>query len=183
MHRVHRDASLMRARPAARLNRAADALIGAAAADVAGHGGVDVGVGRASASSRAAPPPTSAAPTGSSRTAAPARRSTPPAARGSMVGDSPSIVVTFLPPTRRHRRRRTTGSALPSRCTVQAPHCDRPQPNFVPVRPMVSRITQSSGMSGADVDVVPLAVDGQGNHGAASVRPEADDDMGTKLEM
>ena len=38
-------------------------------------------------------------------------------------------------------------TALPSRCTVQAPHCERPQPNFVPVRPMTSRITHSKGMS------------------------------------
>src|SRR5215510_12951428 len=39
--------------------------------------------------------------------------------------------------------------ALPSRCTVQAPHCERPQPNFVPVRPIVSRMTHSRGMSAA----------------------------------
>src|SRR5262245_33071857 len=37
---------------------------------------------------------------------------------------------------------------LPSRCTVQAPHCAIPPPNFVPVRPRVSRKTQSSGVSG-----------------------------------
>src|SRR5256886_1946897 len=35
----------------------------------------------------------------------------------------------------------------PSSCTVQAPHSAIPQPNFVPVRPMTSRSTQSSGMS------------------------------------
>src|SRR2546430_15831176 len=35
----------------------------------------------------------------------------------------------------------------PSSCTVQAPHSAMPQPNFVPVRPMTSRSTQSSGMS------------------------------------
>jgi len=38
-------------------------------------------------------------------------------------------------------------TGLPSRCTVHAPHCCCPQPNFVPVRPSVSRSTQSSGMS------------------------------------
>src|SRR5260221_3633081 len=36
----------------------------------------------------------------------------------------------------------------PSRCTVQAPHCAIPQPNFVPVRPTSSRRTHSRGMSG-----------------------------------
>ncbi len=39
-------------------------------------------------------------------------------------------------------------TALPSRWTVQAPHCAIPQPNLVPVKPRTSRRTQSSGMSG-----------------------------------
>src|SRR5215472_994038 len=39
--------------------------------------------------------------------------------------------------------------ASPSTCTVQAPHSDMPQPNFVPVRPSVSRNTHKSGVSGA----------------------------------
>ena len=38
---------------------------------------------------------------------------------------------------------------MPSTCTVQAPHCAMPQPNFVPVSPSVSRMTQRSGVSGA----------------------------------
>src|SRR5262245_43032453 len=37
----------------------------------------------------------------------------------------------------------------PSSSTVQAPHSAMPQPNLVPVMPSVSRITQSSGVSGA----------------------------------
>src|SRR5207302_4808508 len=37
--------------------------------------------------------------------------------------------------------------ASPPRCTVHAPHCAIPQPNLVPVKPSVSRNTQSSGMS------------------------------------
>ncbi|CAG9231666.1 hypothetical protein PSP6_590065 [Paraburkholderia tropica] len=51
-------------------------------------------------------------------------------------------------------------TATPSRCTVQAPHCAMPQPNFVPVRPTISRNTQSSGMSGGAsiVWVSPLMV-------------------------
>src|SRR5260221_10614152 len=38
-------------------------------------------------------------------------------------------------------------TASPSICTVQAPHCAIPQPNFVPVRPKTSRSTHSKGMS------------------------------------
>src|ERR1700741_2359571 len=34
-------------------------------------------------------------------------------------------------------------------CTVQAPHCAIPQPNFVPVNPITSRKTQRSGGSGS----------------------------------
>jgi hypothetical protein len=51
-------------------------------------------------------------------------------------------------------------TALPSTCTVQAPHCAMPQPNFVPVIPRTSRRTHSSGMSGgASNDFVsPLMV-------------------------
>src|SRR6516162_4792694 len=36
--------------------------------------------------------------------------------------------------------------ATPLICTVQAPHWAMPQPYFVPVRPIVSRSTQSSGV-------------------------------------
>ena len=32
-------------------------------------------------------------------------------------------------------------------CTVQAPHCEMPQPYFVPFKPSTSRKTQSSGVS------------------------------------
>src|SRR4051812_41319656 len=37
----------------------------------------------------------------------------------------------------------------PLMCTEQAPHCATPQPYFVPVSPTISRITQSSGVSGS----------------------------------
>src|ERR1700681_4063517 len=58
----------------------------------------------------------------------------------------PSMVVTA------RSRTALTGSmhertGLPSICTVQAPHCAIPQPNFVPVMPSRSRRTQSSGIS------------------------------------
>jgi hypothetical protein len=37
----------------------------------------------------------------------------------------------------------------PARCTVQAPHWPMPQPYLVPTRPIVSRKTQSNGVSGS----------------------------------
>src|SRR6266404_6211652 len=37
--------------------------------------------------------------------------------------------------------------AVPSMCTVQAPHSAWPQPNLVPVMPSTSRSTQRSGVS------------------------------------
>src|SRR5512134_1238598 len=40
-------------------------------------------------------------------------------------------------------------AASPSRCTVQAPHCAAPQPNFVPVSPTTSRSAQSRGIAGS----------------------------------
>ena len=56
------------------------------------------------------------------------------------------MVVIFLPAAMEtgmtHER---TGS--PSRWTVQAPHKDMPQPNFVPVSPRMSRKTHSSRIS------------------------------------
>src|SRR5688572_11127647 len=40
-------------------------------------------------------------------------------------------------------------TALPSTCTVHAPHIAMPQPNLVPVSPMPSRIAHRSGVSGS----------------------------------
>src|SRR5436305_10054027 len=57
------------------------------------------------------------------------------------------MVVTFLPSTLEIRVEHER-TATPSTCTVQAPHRAMPQPYFVPVRPMVSRSTQSRGVSG-----------------------------------
>src|SRR2546428_10368710 len=58
------------------------------------------------------------------------------------------MVVTSFPATRligcTHER-----TAWPFTCTVHAPQSAIPQPNLVPVRPMVSRITHSSGVSGS----------------------------------
>ena len=39
--------------------------------------------------------------------------------------------------------------AWPSMCTVQAPHCAIPQPNFVPLRFRTSRTTHNRGISGS----------------------------------
>ena len=49
---------------------------------------------------------------------------------------------------------------MPSMWTVQAPHCAMPQPYFVPVRPIVSRNTHNSGVSGSASTVCdcPLTV-------------------------
>src|SRR5512134_2788562 len=47
-------------------------------------------------------------------------------------------------------------TALPSTCTVQAPHCAMPQPYFVPVSLSSSRITQSSGVSASDFALTGL---------------------------
>jgi hypothetical protein len=38
-------------------------------------------------------------------------------------------------------------AGTPSTCTVQAPHWAIPQPYLVPIRPITSRSTQSSGVS------------------------------------
>ena len=48
---------------------------------------------------------------------------------------------------RRHAALCTSASRVPLMCTVHAPHCAMPQPNFVPLRSSTSRSTQSSGMS------------------------------------
>src|SRR5688572_11280433 len=69
------------------------------------------------------------------------------------------MVVTFFPATLFITvEQERTGCA--STCTVQAPQSDIPQPNFVPVSPMTSRRTQSSGISGATSTVrdVPFKV-------------------------
>ncbi|MNR47088.1 hypothetical protein D3C85_1661440 [compost metagenome] len=52
----------------------------------------------------------------------------------------------------------------PSASTVQAPHWATPQPYLVPVSPSSSRITQSSGVSGATSTwrFVPLIISSMG---------------------
>ena len=44
--------------------------------------------------------------------------------------------------------------AVPLTCTVHAPHCAMPQPNFVPFMSRTSRSTQSRGMSAGTSTVV-----------------------------
>src|SRR5579883_47902 len=73
------------------------------------------------------------------------------------LADKPSMVTTDFPETEEtgvtHER-----TACPLMWTVQAPHSDMPQPNFVPVSPSVSRRTHSSGIAGgaSTVWVLPL---------------------------
>src|SRR2546423_1959845 len=57
------------------------------------------------------------------------------------------MVVTFFVPSADIARPQDR-TATPSTWTVHAPHCCSPQPNFVPVKPIASRITQSNGVSG-----------------------------------
>src|SRR2546427_11693199 len=51
-------------------------------------------------------------------------------------------------------------TALPSRCTVQAPHIATPHPYLVPVRPTCSRIAHRRGVLGLTLTswVLPLMV-------------------------
>src|SRR4051794_21621610 len=69
--------------------------------------------------------------------------------RCSPFGSRPSMVVTDLPP-RSDIGTPQARTASPSICTVQAPHTATPQPNFVPVRPSSSRRYHISG-----IDVSP----------------------------
>src|ERR1043165_270623 len=69
-------------------------------------------------------------------------------------------------------------TAVPSTCTVQAPHSARPQPNLVPVMPTMSRRYQSRGVSGSPLKfcALPLTVNLlmaglQGVTANAEVRP------------
>src|SRR4029077_11585656 len=62
--------------------------------------------------------------------------------------ERPSMVTTFMP-SRAPIGTEQDRIAVPLICTVQAPHCAIPQPNFVPVKPITSRNTQRSGVSGS----------------------------------
>src|ERR1700761_9198933 len=72
-----------------------------------------------------------------------------------LSGDSPSIVVMgWLVTADAGMEQERMG--LPLSRTVQAPHWAIPQPNFVPVRPMMSRMTQRSGIFSSASIVVGL---------------------------
>ena len=125
----------------------ADALVGAAAADVAAHGVVDVGVGgfRFLREQRDRGHDLAGLAVAALRNVF-----LDPGLLHGMVpsADRPSMVVTFLPATLE------TGVmqervASPLMCTVQAPHSAMPQPNFVPVMSRVSRSTHSKGICGS----------------------------------
>ena len=84
----------------------------------------------------------------------------------------PSIVVILRPLAL------ATGStqervAVPSRCTVHAPHTAMPQPNLVPVMSSTSRSTQSSGISRIHVHLMNAAVDVKSLHVAFLLLPKA----------
>src|SRR5262249_45908126 len=69
--------------------------------------------------------------------------------------------------------------AIPSTCTVHAPHCAMPQPNLVPVSPMISRSTQRRGISGGTSTVYdfPLTVSDTAIGVPSSVAPITDMDV------
>ena len=129
------------------LDRFANAGIGPAAADVAGHCVVDVGIGGIGVAGEE-------------------RRSRHDLARLAVAALNHLEVEPGLLDLCAHRRRadrldrRDLGRrrrcrsgvtqervATPSTCTVQAPQSATPQPNFVPVMPSTSRNTQRSGVS------------------------------------
>src|ERR1700686_4743112 len=58
-------------------------------------------------------------------------------------------MVTTFAPSRAPIGTEQDRMAVPLICTVQAPHCAIPQANFVPVKPITSRNTQRSGVSGS----------------------------------
>ena len=137
----------------------ADPLVGAAAADVAAQGGVDVGVGGVGLGRQQCgrghdlPRLAVAALDHVQLGPGPLHRVV---AVGGQALDGGDLLALRRPTTGVTQARR----GAPSRCTVQAPHCATPQPNLVPVRPSRSRRTQSSGMSGGAVTSrsVPLTV-------------------------
>ena len=67
------------------------------------------------------------------------------------------MVVTFLPATALAGVAQDR-IALPSRCTVHAPHSAEPQPYFVPVSFRCSRTTHSSGASGSTLTLTDLSL-------------------------
>jgi hypothetical protein len=55
----------------------------------------------------------------------------------------------------------------PSICTVQAPQAAMPQPNFRAGEFQVFTQNPQQRRVGRDTDLVPLSVDGEGDHGAS----------------
>src|SRR5881275_1621517 len=128
------------------VNGFADALVSAAAADVAAHGIIDVGVGGVGLLREQGHCGHDL-----SGLAVAALRNVflhPCFLHGWLPSaESPSMVVTFFPATLEIGVMQER-VASPLMCTVQAPQSAMPQPNFVPVMFSVSRSTQSRGMSG-----------------------------------
>src|SRR6266705_6708920 len=128
------------------LDSLADSHISAAAADVPRHGGVDIAVGRVGVGREQRRRGHDLA---GLAIAALRHLQRDPGLLDLLAGGlvpMASIVVTRLPAAAEtgvmHER-----AGLPSTCTVHAPHSAMPQPNFVPVIPSTSRITQSNGVS------------------------------------
>src|SRR5579883_2893302 len=101
-----------------------------------------------------------------------------------MSGERPSIVVTVLPATLDigvpHER-----VATPLIWTVHAPHNWRPHPNFVPVKPSVSRKTHNSGICGETSTLCrfPLRVNSMAGIGILLANPASITISGTDTEF
>ena len=128
------------------LDRGADPAIGSTAAQIAGHRGIDVGVGRM--------------PLGLQQSERSHDLSGLAIAALNHIVADPRLLDRAPDPVRGDRLDRRdvaagwadTGNeqertALPFKCTVHAPQAATPQPNLVPVSLSSSRITQSSGVS------------------------------------
>ena len=132
----------------------ADAGIGAAAADVAGHGGVDVGVGRLLAVGQRLEEGGRAHDLAALAVAALRHVVLDPRGLHGRADAVGAIGDGFdggdlLAVGGRDRRDAGADRPAPSRCTVQAPHSAAPQPNLVPVMPSVSRSAQRIGVAGS----------------------------------
>src|SRR5262249_53689854 len=59
-------------------------------------------------------------------------------------------------------------TARPSMCTVHAPHMPMPQPNFVPLSPISSRMTHRSRCVLGNIDRNGLVIEFEGGHDRAA---------------
>ena len=146
-----------------RVHRPANRLIGSAAAQVAVHGFVDIGVGgiRSLGEQRRRGHDLTGLAVAALRHVlfdpGPLHRMAPSVGGKAFDGGDGFA---------RHGSRsasRRSATGWPLIWTVQAPHCAMPQPNLVPVIPSVSRRTHSRGICGLHVHGLGFSVQGKFN--------------------